>query len=789
VQGLLVVLTLAVGLAANAAIFSGLDALLLRPLGFPNLPRLVRAWETSPGSPVYDRGNVAPANFLEWEQSGVFEKIVAMEWWDANLRGRDVPERVQGFRVSPAFFDSLGVTPRVGRGFLPEDGREGRHRQVVLGHDLWHRGFGGDPAIVDRTVTLDGEAYNVIGIAPEGFRFPQGAELWAPLVLPVPGAASRKDHYLDVFAVLPPGRGIEQAGAALEVVAKRLEADHPETNRGRGVTVTGLQRGFEDVGLRPIMSLWQVAAGLVLLIACVNVANLMLARGAERQRELALRTALGADRGRIVRQLLTEGLVVAAFGIALALPLAALGAREMRRHMPAEILRFIPGWENMGLDARTAAFTAALGLLATVLFAAVPALRSSRPALTEALKEGGRGGTAGASRQRGRNALVVAQVAFALTLLVVAGLALKSVHAMLEGPQGFDTGQLLTLQVTLPEGRYKEPATRRAFARDVASRLSGLPGASHVAYANVLPGQGNNSTRPIQVEGEPPFDPSDPPRANYRTVSPDYFATLRLPVVSGRALFGQDDEDALDAAVVSRAFAERYFPGRDPLGRRFRTGGDDTPWVTVVGVCGDVIHHWFSSRNEPTVYRPYAQEPRYDIAYAVRVSGDPEVLARTARLAVSAVDPYQPAYDVRSMRASIRLSTIGLQYVAAVMAVFGGLAVVLAVSGIYGVMSYRVSLRTQEIGVRVALGASSRDVLRLTMGQALGLTGIGLVLGGALGLAGARALSAALMGAVPFDAPTFGLFTTVLAGAALLAAYVPARRALLVDPALALRAE
>jgi putative ABC transport system permease protein len=572
-------------------------------------------------------------------------------------------------------------------------------------------------------------------------------------------------------------------------VAKRLETDHPKTNTARGVVVTGLQRGFEDVGLRPIMVLWQVAAGLVLLIACVNVANLMLARGSERQRELALRLALGAGRRRIVRQLLTEGLVLASLGIAFALPLAALGSREMRRHMPAEILPFVPGWESMGVDARTAAFTAALGLVATVLFAAVPALRLSRLALTEALKEGGRSATAGASRQRGRNALVVAQVAFALTLLVVAGLALKSVRAMLEGPQGYDTAQLLTLQVTLPEGRYQEPGRRRAFARDVASRLAELPGAGHVAYANVLPGRGSSSSRSIQVEGEPLLDPSDPRSANYRTVSPGYFETLRLPVFSGRALGEQDDENAPDVAVVSRAFAERFFPGRDPLGRRFRAGGEDRPWVTVVGVCGDVIHHWFSNRNEPTFYRPYAQEPRHDVAYAVRVSGDPQALAQSARLAVSAVDAHQPAYDVRSMQACIRVSTIGLQYVAAVMAVFGGLAVVLAVSGIYGVMSYRVSLRTQEIGVRMALGAGSGHVLRLTMGQALGLTAAGLVLGAGLGFAGARVLSATLMGAVPFDGTTFAMFTALLGAAAFMAAYVPARRALRVDPALALRAE
>jgi putative ABC transport system permease protein len=788
-QSLLVILTLAVGLAANAVIFGALDALLLRPLEFPNLPRLVRLWETTPGTPDYERGNVAPGNLHDWAESGMFEKVVAMEWWNANLRGREVPERVQGFRVSPVFFETLGVAPQRGRGFLPEEGREGQHLQAILGHELWHRGFGGDPEIVGQSVTLDGAAYTVVGIAPEGFSFPMGAELWAPLVVPAPGAASRKDHFLNVFAMLAPGRTVEEARAALEVVAKRLQLDHPTTNTSRGIVVTSMSRGFEDAGLRPIMGLWQVAAALVLLIACVNVANLMLARGAERQRELALRLALGADRGRVIRQLLTEGLVVASLGIAAALPLCALASREMRRHMPAEIARFVPGWANIGLDERTIAFTAVLGLLATLLFAAVPALRASRPGLTEALREGGRSATAGTTRQRGRNALVVTQVAFALTLVVVAGLAMKSVHGMIEGPQGFDVERLLTFQVTLPEGRYGDEGVRRAFARDVAARLSELPGVSQVAHANVLPGRGNNSHRPIQVEGEPPFDPSDPPRAQYRTISPSYFDTLRQPVVAGRALDARDDEHAVPVAVVSRSFAERFWPGRDPLGRRFRTGGEDTPWITVVGVCGDVIHHWFSSRNRPAFYRSYAQDPRFDIAYAVRTTDDPEAVASAARLAISSVDPYQPAYDVRSMVRSIRMSTIGLQYVAGIMTVFGGLAVVLAVSGIYGVMSYRVSLRTQEIGVRVALGASSHDVLKLTMGQALWLTGLGLLLGGGLGLAGARALSAALMGVVAFDSATFALFTALLALAALLAAYVPARRALSVDPALALRAE
>jgi putative ABC transport system permease protein len=789
VQGVLVALTLAVGLAANAAIFSGLNALVLRSFDFPNLPRLARISETSPSSEVYDRYNVAPANLHDWQASGAFESLVALGWWDANLRGRDLPERVAGFLVSPAFFTSLGITPPLGRGFLPEEGQEGKSRQVVLGHDLWRRSFGADPDVLGQTVTLNGEAYSVVGVAPEGFTFPEGAEVWAPLVLPPPGTAARDRHYLGVFGLLPAGRALDAARATLEVVAQRLQTEYPQTNASRGVEVLDMQRGFEDAGIRPVMGLWEVAAGLVLLIACVNVANLLLARGAERQRELAVRLALGADRRRVVRQLLTEGLVLAGVSIPMALPLGAVASREMRRHMPPEIVRFIPGWSNIGLDLTTVAFTCGLGLVATLLFAALPAVRSSRLTLTDALKEGGRSATVGASRQRGRDALVVAQVAFALTLLVVAGLALKSVHGLLQGPQGYDPDRLLSLRITLPDNRYGEPAARRAFARTVETRLRELPGATQVAFANVLPARPYNVSRPIQVEGEPPYDPSNPPTVDYRTVSPAYFETLRLPVLSGRALSAADDDGTPPVAVVSRSLAERYWPGRDPLGRRFRAGGDDTPWVTVVGVCGDVIQQWFSRRNHPTVYRPYGQNPGPELAFAVRLDGDPDTLLAAARQKTSAVDPYLPAYDVRSMHRSIRISTIGMQYVAGIMSVFGAVAVVLALSGIYGVMSYRTSLRTQEIGVRVALGASRADVMRLAMGQAVWLTAIGLLAGGALGVFGARALSAVLFGAVPFDALTFAAFSGLLGGAALFAAWVPARRALSVDPVAALRAE
>jgi putative ABC transport system permease protein len=789
---LLMIATLAVGLAANAAIFSQLDALLRRGLDFPDGPRLLRLHETAPGQAEYDKENVAPANLLDWrEQSaGVFESMVGLAWWDANVRGRELPERVQGFRVSPAFFETMGIVPPAGRGFLAEEGTGGRERVIVLGHDLWQRSFGGDASVLGAAVTVDGEPHVVVGIAPAGFRFPFGTEVWAPLVSPAPGQASRDRHYLSVIARLAPGRSIDDARAAMEVVARRLEADHPKTNAARGVAVQTLRRGYEDVGLRPILALWQAAAVFVLLIASVNVANLVMARGAERQRELAVRMALGAARARIVRQLVTEGLVIALLAVGLALPLAGLAVREMRLYMPAEIQRFVPGWERMSVDAATMAFTAGLGVLTVLLFATLPALRVSRPDLTESLKDGGRAATAGASRQRGRNALVVAQVAAALTLVATAGLAVKGARAFLGGPQGFDPDGVLTFQVILPQARYEGAGTRAAFARDLESRLRELPGVTGVTFANVLPASTNNWSTAIRLEGEPPLPPGQEPlEADTRVVAPSHLGTLRIPVVAGRDLLATDTQGTREVAVVSRAFAERHWPGRDPVGQRFRAGGDDSPLIAVVGVSGDVIHNWFARRNHPTFYRPFDQAPSRQIAFAVRTSGDPEALAASARRALAAVDPEQPAFNVRTLHRAISVSTIGLQFVAGVMAVFGALAVLLAVSGVYGVMAYRVSLRTLEIGVRMALGASPADVLRLTLGQAARLTAAGLAIGTGLGFAGSRAIEGALMGAIPFDATAFAAMTALLAAAALLAAYVPARRALAVDPTRALRSE
>lgn len=789
----LLVTTLALGLSANAVIFNFMDALVLRAFDFPDQARLVRVWETGRDFNGIDRENVAAANLLDWREqtATVFDELLAIDWWNANLRGREAAEHVQGQRVSPGFFEALGVRPALGRGFTREEGRPGQALRLVLGYALWQRSFGGDPDVVGAKVSVDGEPYTVVGVAPPGFQFPEGAEVWAPLVLPAPAEARRDQHTLSVLGRLAEGRGLDEARAALRVVAQRLAREHPQTNAARGAEVGAFRLGFGDPVLPSLLAIWQAAAGLVLLIACVNVANLVLARGAERQRELSLRLALGARRGRIVRQLLTEGVVAALAAATLALPLQALASRALRVNMPAEIVRFLPGWQHLGADSRSLLFSTLLAVLAAALFSLVPAWRSSRLDLAEALRDGGRTASAGAARQRGRNLLVVAQLAAALALVAGAGLAVKSADRLLNGPQGYEPDGVLAMDVTLSETRYARPEQRRAYVRAALARLGELPGVTHAAAASLLPARGGYTTRGIEVEGRPLAKDAEPPEADARWVTPELLETLRLPVLAGRGIQAADDEDAPGVALVSRSMAERFWPGQDPIGRRFRVVSreGEQPWLTVIGVAGDVIQQWVMRRNAPTFYEPLAQQPRLSLSFALRVAGDPDALARSAQRALQQVDPDQPARDVEGLRRSIRRGTIGLQYVAAIMAGFGALALALAVSGVYGVMSYRVSLRTLEIGVRVALGASPLEVLRLTLGQAARLAGLGLLLGAGLAVALGRLLSAALRGAIASDPWLLASVTLLLAAAALLAALVPARRALAIEPARALRAE
>jgi putative ABC transport system permease protein len=783
----IVVLTLGLGIGANTAVFSLVDALVLRPFPIPDIDRLVMLWGTVPKQGD-DRDRASPADYLDWkERATVFEKLVALEWWDVNLSGTGEPERLQGTFVSTDYFEALGVEPHSGR-TLSADAAEHGARTVVLSYQLFERRFGGDPGIIGDVVRLDGEPYEVVGVAREGFDYPYGSELWAPLWFDAETAARRDANYLDVIGKLRPGVSLEDAQAELDVINRGLQKEHPVTNEGRGIRAVALARAVVDMGAPTFLAVWQATTVFVLLIACVNVANLLLARGADREKELTLQQALGAGRSRIVRQLLTENLLLALGGALLAIPLAWVGIDLLRSGLPPQVQRFVVGWREIDLDLRLLAFTAAVTVLTTLLFGLAPALRASRSDLTATLREGGRGGSAGRARQRSRKLLVVAEVAIALMLLVASGLSIRGTLRLARGDHGYDPDGLMTFEISLPDRKYGDPEPRRQFFRTVLEGIRETPGVVSADLALVLPSSGNNYTNGVDVEENRIANVSERPNAHFRVITPGYFETMRIPILAGRAFGSEDREDKAPVAIVSRLFADRSWPSADPLGRRFRAG-DDEPWRTVVGVSGDVLHDWFLQGPQPTYYVPFDQSPRGRMALAVRTTGEPEAITAAVRGQVRRADPDQPLYDLYTMRQRISERIIGLKYAATVMGILGLVGLVLSAVGIYGLMMYSVSRRTHEIGVRVALGAERRDVLRLALGQAFSITAAGVGIGLVLAYAAGRLLASNLFGVVRLEGATFALLALLLSAVSLVAAYIPARRALAVDPAVALRAE
>jgi putative ABC transport system permease protein len=784
----LVVLTLALGLGANAAIFQVIDALILRPFTIPQLERLVMISETGLDMQGESQETVSPANYLDFKkQADVFDRLAAFEWWDVNLAGADEAERVPGFYVTADFFPALGVEAALGRTFTPDEETYGGHHRVVLGHDLWQRRFGGDRDIVGKTVLLDVKPFEVIGVAPAGFAFPLGSTLWGALAFDAKTAARRDARYLTLVGRLADGRTVEDAKAQIALIAQRLEQQYPETNKDRGAKVLTLVQGMRDQGLGSIVALWQAAAGFVLLIACANIANLLLARGAERQREIAVRSALGASRRRIVREMLVESAVLAAAAVPVALAVAWAGITIIRANLPPRLLRFVVGWQTMDVDPRLIVFTALLAGITAVVFGWLPAIRASRPMLADALKEGGRSATVGRQRQRMRSALVVAEIALALPLLVASGLSTIGAHKFLKGSQGYEPDGLLVMRTVLPDAKYAAPEARIRFITDLEQRLASLPGVRSVGISNVLPATGNNAGGPIEIEGIPVADKANPPRVDSRAVAPALFETMQIPILRGRGFTHSDRADSQPVAIISQAAAERHFGSRDPIGRRIKVG--QSPWLTIVGVSGDVIQDWFSRRNFPTAFRPYPQAPTSYLAIAVRAEGDLPSLIPPVRAAFREVDAAQPVFDIMPMRVALQERTIGLQYVAGIMTVFGALALGLAVVGVYSVMAFVITQRTHEIGVRIALGANRRDVLRLTVGQAASMTAIGIVVGLALSFGLGRLMEAALFGVISNDIRVAGGFAAVLIAAAITAGYIPARRATGIDPIIALRTD
>jgi putative ABC transport system permease protein len=783
----IVVLTLGLGIGANTAIFSLVDALILRPFPIPDIEQLVMLWGTVPQQGE-DRDRLSPADFLDLKEGATaFEHLVASAWWDVNLSGEGDPERLQGTFVSPDYFETLGVETPLGR-TLAADAKETGAHTVVISYQLHQRRFGGDRSLLGKTIRLDGEPYEVVGVAREGFDYPFGSELWAPLVLDAETSAIRDRHYLSVIGKLRPARSVGDAQAELDLLNARLVREHPVTNEGRGLRVVALARAVVDLGAPAFLAFWQSATVFVLLIACVNVASILLARGADREREIALQQALGAKRSRIVRQFLTENLLLAAGGALVAVPLAWVGIALLRRGIPPEIQRFVVGWKEIDLDPRILAFTAAVTLLTTLVFGLAPAIRSSRPVLAATLREGGRGSSASRARQRVRSLLVVGEVALALVLLVASGLSIRGMLRLANGYQGYEPDGLMTFEIVLPDRKYDEPEKRRHFFRTLLEGVRGIPGVAAADVALSLPSAGNNYSRPIEIEGNPIPNLSERPIAILAVVTPGYFDTMGIPLRVGRPFGIEDREGTLPVAIVSQKFAERSWPGADPLGKRFRAF-EDEPWLTVVGVSGDVLQDWFLREPQPAFYLPFEQRPREGMSLVVRTQGEPEAVTAAVRGQMHRIDPDQPLFHPATMRRLIHERIVGVRYAAIVMGVLGIIGLVLSAVGIYGLMAYSVSRRSHEIGVRVALGAERGDVLRLTLGQALWITALGTGIGLVLSYGAGRLMASNLFGVIQLELLPFALLALVLCGVSILAAYVPARRALSVDPASALRAE
>ncbi len=776
------VTALALGIGANSAIFSVVNAVLLRPLPYKDPGRLVKVWETYPQFPKVE---ASVPNLLDWKaQNHVFEEIAAYRTGENgfNLTGVGEPERIQGTFASASLFPLLGMQAALGRTFLPKEDKPGGEPVVILSHRLWQRRLGSDPSLIGKAVTLNGRSYMVVGVMPRGFAFPSWAELWMPMgQMGTDELTSRVYHPLEVIARLKPGITLMQAEAEMDTISHRLQQQYPKTNRGWNVRLVPLDQ--ELLGnLRRALLVLLGATGLVLVIACANVANLLLARAAARQKEIAIRAALGAGRWRLTRQLLTESVLLSFLGGALGLLLALWVLDLLVALGPTEI----PGVKEIGIDARVLGFTVLISFLTGAIFGLVPALQVSKTDLNETLKEGARTSTSGFHGSRLRSPRVVSEVALALVLLVGAGLLIKSFLRLLRVDPGFNPHRVLTLRIDLPDSKYSSNDRIAAFYQQLSQRIKTLPGVETVGMINYLPlsPESTNRTR-FTVEGRPVSEFETLPVAELRSINPDYFRAMRSPLLKGRYFI---DTEKVSVCIINETMARRFFPHEDPIGKRVNTG-DLAPqpfWLSIIGVVGDVRHFGLDDRARFDVYVNSTESEMYLV---VRTASDPLSLAPAVRREVQAVDKDVPVSNVTTMDQILSNSLSSRRFSMLLLGIFAGLALILAAVGIYGVISYSVTQRTHEIGIRMALGAERSDVLRLVVRQGMVLTLAGVGAGVAGSLALTRFLSSLLYEVRPTDPATFVSISLLLTGVALLATYIPARRATKVDPMVALRYE
>jgi putative ABC transport system permease protein len=788
---LVVVVALALGIGANTAIFSVLNAVLLKPLPYEDSEHLVMMWQRFTGIGVpKDQNWTSPPEFDDVRRyHGSFSDIAAMQSASFTILVGDRPERILGQVVSPSFFRLLRVEAALGRTFADAEEQQGNEAVAVMSHGLWQRRFASDPTVVGRTLNMNGRPYQVIGIAPPGFRDPvqPDSEMWAPLSFTSQQLTQRGSHGLLVIARIKPELTLEQARADMARVSERIiegAPEYPYVKFGYRVLINPLLE--EHVGdIRPALMMLMGAVGLVLLIACTNVANLLLVRASAREREMGIRTALGAGRGRLIRQMLTESVVLAVAGALVGLALARVGV-SLLAAMAAETF---PRLADTEVDWAALTFTMAVALATGILFGLFPAFQSARSATQEALKEGSQTSTAGRGRLRLRRTLVVAEVALSLLLLVGAGLLIKSFMRLQRVEAGFDPAGVLTMRIVVPSARYSQPDQVRAFYQEVLRRVAALPGVAHVGANNGIPlsGAGGSGTTTVDNPAFP--DDRGTPEADQRTVTPGYFEAMGMTMLSGRMFDQRDTDSSQPVAIIDDTMARTFWPNEDPIGKRIKRGGRQStqPWLTIVGVVRHVRYRTLEEPSRVQLYLPHAQVPNSGMSLAIKAGLDPRTLSASVQREVMAVDPEQPVWSIRTMDELMATSVARRQLIMTLLSLFAAIALMLAAVGIYGVIAYWVTQRSHEIGIRLAIGASRLDVLKMVLGQSMSVVLAGVAVGLIGGAALMRVMTTLLYDVSATDTATFAGYSAGLILIGLLASYLPARRATRIDPATMLR--
>jgi putative ABC transport system permease protein len=781
------ILILGLGIGLSTAIFSVVNLVLLRPLPYREADRLVSVWgyDRPKG---FDTDLVSYPDFMDWKnQNHVFESMAASTDAMYTMTGAGEPAAIIGYQFSPDFFDALGVGPALGRTFLPDEIEPGKNRVVVLSHRLWKERFGGDQSIAGRSVRLDGEAYTIVGVMPPSFQYPSSVELWTPLTIRNEFAKDRGARFLRVMARRNPGVTLEQARTEMSTIASRLQSEYPNTNKDQGINLIDL-RTLTTGDIRPALLILLSGVSLVLLIACANIANLLLLRGVARRKEMAIRAALGGSRLRMARQLLAENILLGLTGGMVGVALAYRSADALVGMFPAAIANLsIPQVEHIPIDGWVLGFALLASLITAVVFGLLPALEASRTSPNEFLQEGGRGETGSSQRRRLRNALVISEIAVSLILLAGAGLMIKSFRYLISGDLGFRPDHVLSLRILMPEYKYKSDAQRLAFGNEVVARMGALPGAESAGAVTFLPLSGWWGERQVSkapAEGATPESST----AMWSSVTPDYFRVLGIPLREGRYFTPQDDAGNTPVAILSAKLARELWPKEDAVGKLVSVQGWKAP-RQVAGVVGEIRNFGLAAEQKPEVYVPFAQAPSPLMCVAIRTAREPANLASAAQSAVWSVDKEQAVSFVMSIGQLAAESLAPQRASMILLVIFAGMAVLLTVIGIYGVISYSARERTREIGIRMALGAEPRAILRMVMSEGLTLTAFGLGIGLTGALALTRFLGSILYGVRPGDPMTFVEVASVLTAVAALASFVPARRATRVDPMVALRHE